>query len=294
MKTIRCPQCNLVNFSTLAACKRCNYLFEEFNSELADFQSEANDSFSEQVERSFTQSVFSPRKNRMPPNNFQSGYQSSYHSAQPKNSLAIASLVLGLVGYVFGCLGAFLLSPIGLILGIIALIKSNKRPQEYGGKGFAIAGVVLNSFLVLLIPVILAIAIPNLLAARRAANEGSAISILKTIADAQVKFAFTKYRCGELSELGQSQLIDSVLANGVKNGYVFNITRTPNGCDIYAKPKVETGSSATGDRSFYYSIEEGKLRVSGRGTIPTKESPIMNESGFPPGYSFTPPQIAGN
>ena len=80
-------------------------------------------------------------------------------------------MVLGILGF----LTAFLLigllfAPIGLILGIVALAKIKKKPHIYGGQGFAIAGIVTSSMIVLIFPIIAAIAIPNLLAARRMAN----------------------------------------------------------------------------------------------------------------------------
>ncbi|GAA1352461.1 DUF4190 domain-containing protein [Streptomyces beijiangensis] len=50
------------------------------------------------------------------------------------NGLAIASLVLGIV-----CV----LPPLGLVLGIVALVQIKKRGE--GGKGLAVAGVVLSS-----------------------------------------------------------------------------------------------------------------------------------------------------
>ena len=55
--------------------------------------------------------------------------------------LAIASMVLGICGVVFGCCFywiAFVLGVIGLILGAVALAKKTR------GRGMAIAGLVLS------------------------------------------------------------------------------------------------------------------------------------------------------
>ncbi|MHC4443002.1 MAG: DUF4190 domain-containing protein [Planctomycetota bacterium] len=53
-----------------------------------------------------------------------------------RTGLAIAALVCGILGFCFAPLGL-----LGLILGIVALAKANKRPEEYGGKGIAIGGI---------------------------------------------------------------------------------------------------------------------------------------------------------
>ncbi len=59
------------------------------------------------------------------------------------NGLAIASLVLGIVSFVI-CLPGVLTAIIGLVLGILALTRIANNPQGQGGKGAAIAGVILS------------------------------------------------------------------------------------------------------------------------------------------------------
>ncbi len=95
-------------------------------------------------------------------------------------------------------------------------------------KGFSLVELLV---VVIIIAIIAAIAIPSLLASRRAANEASAISSLRTIHSAQATYfstngANTNYAAalgpvgtaGTLSQLG---LIDSVLGAGAKSGYNF-------------------------------------------------------------------------
>lgn len=157
-----------------------------------------------------------------------------------------------LVGFVF----AF----IGLILGIVALVKSSRKPMVYGGKGFAVAGVVLSGLTVLTLPVIAAIAIPNLLAARRSANESSAISAVRTLSAVETSYMVTasSSKCADLKELGAAASIDSVLASGEKMGYRYQIVNSPfGGCEITATPM----SASVGTRSFYFSTEEGIIRA---------------------------------
>jgi hypothetical protein len=108
-----------------------------------------------------------------------------------KNGLAIASLVLGLLGLpLLFCFGlGFLFSLVGVILGIVALVKASRYPHEYGGKGLAIGGLVASGMSVLALPVVAAIAIPSLLRARVSANESAAIGDIRTVISAQARYA---------------------------------------------------------------------------------------------------------
>ncbi|GAB3941516.1 hypothetical protein [Corynebacterium tapiri] len=67
-----------------------------------------------------------------------------------KNGLALAALILGLVGFVLmllfiGLIGISpLLGLIGLILGIVALVKAKNYTEGYKRKGMAITGIVFS------------------------------------------------------------------------------------------------------------------------------------------------------
>ena len=193
-------------------------------------------------------------------------------------------MVLGIVSIFLGCLGGFLLAPVGLVLGIVSLVRFSRRPIEYGGKGFAIAGTVLSGIGILSIPIVMAIAIPNLLASRRAANEGAAVSSMRTLANAEQTYADTlgAGTCGDLNSLASAKLVDSVLASGKKSGYQFTIRRTstPYVCEINATPIVTNGVSATGLRSFFMSTEDNVLRAAERHGQMASESDPPVETGY--------------
>lgn len=73
---------------------------------------------------------------------------------KPSSGLAIASMVLSLVGFATGFIYiGILLALVGLILGIISLVTKG------GGKGMAIAGIVVGGFCLLLSPLTIFMAI---------------------------------------------------------------------------------------------------------------------------------------
>lgn len=117
-----------------------------------------------------------------------------------------------------------------------------------------------------IILIIAAIAIPNLLSGKMAANEASAVQSLRAIQSAETAYANTYPTVGYSSSLAalggpggscvasstQACLIDPVLASGQKSGY--NITWTGDGLtpsvaySLNADPILR---GSTGRRSFF-------------------------------------------
>jgi type IV pilus assembly protein PilA len=221
-------------------------------------------------------------------------YNSSYDEPTgeegPKKGLATAALVLGIIGFfTIGIIGVGAI--VGIVLAIMALSRIKQDPWEYGGRGMAIAGLVLNIVsLVSVVPtgMIAAIAIPNLLASRRAANEGAAQSSLRTLHAAEATYQATKGagNFGTLSELAAEGLIDSRLATGTKSGYKFTMELTTNemnypGFAVVGVPMTYGGVEGSGIRSFYVD-ETGVIRGGDKfGRPATKEDlPVNNDSDF--------------
>jgi competence protein ComGC len=302
MSSIKCPECNLTNWATAVVCKRCEHSLQvkEISAQFQPIQ----DSFDRQnfsnvnkdtIQQSFQTPNFELQTNSSP--NFQynqnhqhQNYQQLNHQYQQtvnlKSGLAIASMVLGILGFVTAIfLIGILIAPIGLVLGIVALIKTNKNPQIYGGKSFAIVGIVTSAIALLFVPIVAAIAIPNLLAARRAANEGSAISAIRLLHSAEKTYMVIadESECADLQALSSKGLIDPVLAKGEKSGYRFMIFSLPtvnSGCEIHATPL----SSSTGSRSFYFSTEDNIIRGATKKGLPADKYDLPIDDSYKSNY----------
>jgi type IV pilus assembly protein PilA len=130
-------------------------------------------------------------------------------------------------------------------------------------KGFSLIELLI---VVAIILIIAAIAIPNLLRARIAANESSAVASIRTLNTAQISYNSAYPTVGFASSLtnlagtctgstipttSSACLIDSQLALGTKSGYSFaitNVSGTPaSSYEAYGNPLTQ---NTTGVRSF--------------------------------------------
>lgn len=121
--------------------------------------------------------------------------------------------------------------------------------------------------MVAIIGIIAAMAIPNLLASKRAANEGSAQSSMRTINTAEVTYQATAGNggWGTLAQLQTVNMVDTVLGAGSKSGYTFSLPAaniTTGSSPTYfatAIPSNTLNITRTGHRSFAIA-DDGILR----------------------------------
>lgn len=183
---------------------------------------------------------------------------------------AIGSLICGIIN-------VFPLFIVAVILGHLALSDIKKSAGRLGGRGLAIAGLILGYLGVVFIPIILiiaAIAIPNILRARMAANEASAAGSVRTLYQAEVAYSQTHKDSGftcNLSDLSSAGLIDSRLASGERNGYRLDLQNCAAEAGSGPATKIQIVAAPmrlnqTGVRAFC-TDEGGMIRVDPSGSV---------------------------
>jgi type IV pilus assembly protein PilA len=150
-------------------------------------------------------------------------------------------------------------------------------------KGFSLIELLI---VVAIILIIAAIAIPNLLRSRMAANEASAVGSIRTINTSEITYASTYPDVGftGLAALGGTGgsatgagLLDSVLGAvpSVKSGYSFvltvDTTTTPSTAYTVVGDPV---SAQTGTRHFF-SDQSGVIRYNASGAATAASNPLQ-------------------
>ena len=149
-------------------------------------------------------------------------------------------------------------------------------------RGFSLIELLI---VVAIILIIAAIAIPDLLKSRQAANQASAVGSLRTINTSEVTYAST-YTTGfsttllqldgttTPSDANNSGLIDSVLALGTKSGYSFAYASFVVGGRIDAYNATAGPTAGPGNGNFYYTDHSGVIRQNTATTATSTDSPL--------------------
>jgi prepilin-type N-terminal cleavage/methylation domain-containing protein len=158
--------------------------------------------------------------------------------------------------------------------------------MKKSAQGFSLIELLI---VVAIILIIAAIAIPNLLRSRIAANQASAVGSLRTLNTAEITYLST-YNVGFTATLSYlappagaanptstaAGLIDSVLALGSKSGYSF--TYSPGASDstgrinTYSFTAVPITNSTGTNR--YFTDQSGVIRQNSTTTAGSTDSPI--------------------
>ncbi len=140
--------------------------------------------------------------------------------------------------------------------------SASKAEGMKAKRGFSLIELLIVMSVLLIIA---AIAIPSLFQARLNANEASAVQSMRSLNTACATYTSTygKGYPGLLTDLGPASsaspngadLIDSILASGIKSGYTFTYTAGPRDAGGVIHSYTITGEpikrGATGQRGFY-------------------------------------------
>ena len=159
-------------------------------------------------------------------------------------------------------------------------------------KGFSLIELLI---VVAIILIIAAIAIPNLLRSRIAANEASAVGSVRTINTAEVTFASTYPDTGfaSLAALGPASasdtcaaptsaagcMIDFVLASGTKSGYTLAATpvASSGNANYFATYTVTAAPVSPGQTGVRYfcSDQSGVIRYNPAAACTSTDNPLQ-------------------
>jgi len=171
-------------------------------------------------------------------------------------------------------------------------------------RGFSLIELLI---VVAIILIIAAIAIPDLLKSRQAAQQASAVGSLRTINTSEVTYSSTytlgfSYKLGALDNpdsvtvatASDALLIDSVLGSGIKSAYGFSYwaSAVPAGSTIAcANPPTQSNATTSvnvtayginaspilctdGNGNYYFTDQSGVIRMNNTAPASNTDSPL--------------------
>ena len=199
---------------------------------------------------------------------------------------AVASFICGILFFIFPAAIA------AVVLGHLSVAEIGRSAGRIRGRGMAITGLVLGYLGLSIIPILIiaAIAIPNLLRARMAANEASAVGALRSYNYAMGAYAARCPQIGfptSLANLGHGKsggcdsagLLDDSLGTDlpIKSGYAFHY-QSPEADNLgqvtsFVITADPLGEGTTGMRHF--SIDQNGVIRSSLNAPADASSPVL-------------------
>jgi hypothetical protein len=162
--------------------------------------------------------------------------------AVKNSSLAVWSLVLGILGLLLllVCIGPLFAIP-GVICGHVAYSRIKRSNGALTGEGLALAGLITGyisiALAVVVIPMMVAIAVPNFVKARDTAQKNMCINNLRKIDGAKQQWAMDNGKTADATPTAQD--LDKYIPGGFsslhcpKGGvYTINKVNEPPTCSI--------------------------------------------------------------
>jgi hypothetical protein len=174
-------------------------------------------------------------------------------SASLRNGLATASLIIGAIS--FCTVSFFLVGAItSMVLGVVALVKSNSQPDEYGGRGRAIGGIALSGLSVIAGFWVAFDILPRFYQEQIAKNEYDAYAAVKHVGWCQARFFEKNLRFATLEELEAADLIarKTVEQKANDSGYLIEVRLREGRFEVVATP---IDYAVTGRMSFYMTSD---------------------------------------
>src|SRR5262249_37937450 len=148
-------------------------------------------------------------------------------------------------------------------------------------KGFSLIELLI---VVAIILIIAAIAIPNLIKSKMAANESSAVGSLRTITTANIAYSTACPAVGFAATLSELQAgancaaatneIDNTLSAGTKSGYSFTYTKGTGTPLTQFSTTADPITTSSGTRHFFVD-ESGVIRVNSTGTAKNTDNALQ-------------------
>ena len=151
---------------------------------------------------------------------------------KPRTSgMAISSLVCGILSFISCGLTLLITSPLGLILGLMAMGKIKKSQGQLGGRGLALAGTIVSGVSLLMLPFWAAMLLPALAKAKGKAQTINCVNNLKQLGlavriyngDNGDKYPTANKWCDTIiNEAGTPSIYVCPSATALRSGYAFN------------------------------------------------------------------------